>query len=325
MFNIKRRELFSLLFLYLFTNFSYAQTAPTNILLQKCYFNYNNIYKHLKGHKAFAYVRVTLGEEDYCAWSHNASSEENAKRSALHACKQQKVDSLCKIIDVNNVWLNNEGAFSSIMPADNTPLSQQEYTSLTNQAKTMVLGECLSLFNTHLQDKGHKVFAYSVDEDGHYACGSSKEHQTLRTAAIIALKICEDKRSSMGNKAPKSTCLSYSDGRKILVNENNFELTLHKKINKYLSQDEYTHYVKEGVKYLSGFCLTQYKYYLRDKDHKAFYIAQDIHGKIACGRSVNGFTVTSAKKHALSLCEISAKKEQVQSKCELFMLNDELR
>ena len=314
-----------LLVLVLFLDALYAQMAIQNVLLQRCHDSYSNVYRHLKGDKAFAYARVKLGEEDYCVWSYKASNEKNAINSALQSCRQQPINAQCKVVDVNGKWFVEDGDFSSIMPANNTPLEKVQYDALTNQAKKIVLGECLSIFNTHLQDKGHKVFAYSIDEDGNYACGSTKEHQTLRTAAIVALKICEDKRIFMEEKAPTNPCLSFSTGRKILVSAKNYKLTLDKKINRYLGQDEYRHYLREGEKYLTGACLTQYKYYLRDQDHKAFYIAQDGQGKVACGRSVGKFTVASAKKDALNKCLRSTKQEKIVAKCELFVVNYRLR
>ena len=309
-----------LFLLFFFLDSLYAEMAIQNVLLQHCHDSYHNLYRYLKGDKAFAYARVKLGEKDYCVWSHKATSEENAKNSALQACRQQPIDAQCKIVDVNGKWSVKDGAFSMIIPADNTPLSQMQYKKLTNQAKDIVLDECLSLFYTHLQDKGHKVFAYSVDEDGRYACGASKEHQTLRTAALAALKVCEEQRRFMKKKAPKNPCLSFCDGKKILANAEHFKIALHKKANRYMRQDTYLAYVKNAKQYLSDFCLTQYKYYLRDKEHKAFYIAQDTQGNVVCGRSVNKFTIASAKNHALKLCEKSVKTKRLQATCEPFII-----
>jgi len=299
----------------------YAQVAPKNILLNKCFFSYTTHYPYLKGNKAFAYVRVPLGEEDYCTWSHKASSVENARNSALNACKQQHIDAECKIVDVDNTWLVQEGDFSSITPPDNTPLSQKQYTTLTNKAQDIVLGECLVLFDTHMKDKGHKVFAYTVDEAGRYACGTTHEYQTLRQAALDALKRCEETKRSMGQEAPKHPCLSFSDGKNILANVHDYNLTLHKKTNKFLNIKSYQSYVERARKYFSGPCLAQYKYYLRVKDHRAFYIAKDSEGKIVCGHSFGQFTIASAKKYAYEKCKTSAKFKKINAKCTLYNLD----
>jgi len=316
---MKKNSLIFILLIFMGT--AYAQVAPKNILLNKCLFSYTTHYPYLKGNKAFAYVRVALGEEDYCTWSHKASSVENARASALNACKQQHIDAECKIVDVDNTWLVQEGDFSSITPPDNTPLSKQQHTLLTNKAKNIVLGECLVLFNTHMQDKGHKVFAYSVDADGRYACGTTHEYQTLRQAALDALGKCEETKKSMGKEAPKHTCLPFSDGKNILAGAHDYNLTLHKKTNKYLNLESYQSYVDKAKAYLSGPCLTQYKYYLRIKDHRAFYMAKDSEGKIACGHSFGQFTIASAKKYAYEKCKTSTKFKKINAKCTLYSLD----
>jgi len=309
----------------MFTNALWAQMAAPNVLLQRCYYDYVNIYKYLKEDKAFAYARVELGEEDYCVWSHKATSESHAINSALQACRKKPIDAQCKIVDINGNWSVPDGAFSSILPPDNTPLSTQLYAQLVAQARNIVLGECFTLFERHLQDKGHKAFAYSVDEDGKFACASSKEQQTLRTAGMIALKRCEEQKHSMGKNAPKNQCLTYSAGKKIYLSAKDYQLTLHPKNTTYMMQKEYLQYVNEGEKYLSGACMVQYKYYLRDKEHKAFYVARDEQGQVACGRSVNAFTVSYAKKDAFKKCVKSMRQKKLEAKCELFMLNSALR
>lgn len=303
------------------TDTLYAQVAPKNILLNKCLFSYTTHYKYLKGNKAFAYVRVQLGEEDYCTWSHQASSVVNARTSALNACKQQNINAQCKIVDVDNTWLVQEGDFSTIMPPDNTPLSKQQHTMLSNKAKNIVLGECLVLFDTHMKDKGHKVFAYSVDEDGKYACGATREHQTLRKAALDALEKCKETKKYMGKKAPKHSCLAFSDGKNILVGVNDYNLTLHQKTNKFLNLESYQTYVAKAKEYFTGPCLAQYKYYLRVKDHRAFYMAKDAEGKVACGHSFDQFTIASAKKHAYEKCKTSTKFKKINAECKLYSLD----
>jgi len=305
----------------LLINILSAQIAPQNILLQKCLFSYTTQYKYLKSPKAFAYARVQLGEKDSCAWSQKAMNLKNAKTIALTACREKRIDAQCKIVDMNNTWIVQENDFTTIVPADNTPLSPHKYTQLTNQAKKLVLGECLSLFNTHLKDKGHKVFAYSVDEDGRFACGTSQEYQTLREAALIAIQRCEMKRTTMANKAPKHTCLSLSDGKKILLSDKDFNLKLQKKTNTFLDLKSYHAYVQKAKKHLSGPCLTQYKYYLRVKEHKAFYIAKGKKGEITCSHSFNQFTISSAKKQALKKCETAVKFKKTHPACKLFDLN----
>ncbi len=315
------KKIYLIFIVFLLANTLNAQVAPKNILLNKCFFSYTIYYPYLKENKAFAYVRVPLGEEDYCTWSHNASSIENARTSALNACKQQNINAECKIIDVNNNWLVQESDFSIIIPPDNIPLSQQKYTMLTNKAKDIVLGTCFVLFDTHMKDKGHKVFAYSVDEDGKYACGVTHKYQTLRQAALDAIERCEETKRSMGKEAPKHPCLPFSDGKNILAGVHDYNLTLHKKTNKYLNIESYQSYLDKAKAYLSGPCLMQYKYYLRVKDHRAFYMAKDSEGKIACGHSFGQFTIASAKKNAYKKCKTSTKFKKINAKCTLYSLD----
>ncbi|MCF6243437.1 MAG: hypothetical protein L3J43_00180 [Sulfurovum sp.] len=305
----------------LLMNLTHAQVAPENILLQKCLFTYTTHYKYLKGDKAFAYARVALGEEDTCTWAHKATSPKDAKSIALKVCKQENINAECKIVDLNNKWLVQEGDFSTVIPPDNTPLPSENIKQLKTKAKTIVLGECLSLFNTHLQDKGHKVFAYSVDEDGAFTCGVSREQQTLRQAAIIANKICEKQKISMNTKAPKHPCLSLSDGKKILVSAKDYNITLHQKTNKLLTTPSYNTYISKANKHFSGSCLTQYKYFLRIKDHKAFYFAKSTAGKVVCSYSFNQFTINAAKKSARKKCETAAKFKKITQKCQLYSLD----
>jgi len=309
------------MFLYAYSPFTYAEVAPENILLEKCMFSYTKTYKYLKKNKAFAYARVDIGEEDYCVWTQGEHSVENARNIALKACEGKVVDARCKIVDVNDAWLGNKDDFSIVMPADNTPLLPQEMTSLMHEAKKFVFGACLSLFENHLQDKGHKVFAYSIDEEGNYACATSKEHQTLRKAALMAMQACEDKKVLLQNMAPQSPCLSFSDGKNILVKAKDFNITLDVKSNTFVTQKVYKHHVDKAKDTLFGPCLMQYKYYLRNKDHKAFYIAKDRQNNLVCGLSFDRFTIRSAKKHALKKCEDAAKRKKVSAACTLFSLN----
>ncbi len=302
-------------------NSLYAQIDPKNILLNKCLFSYTKYYPYLKGHKAFAYARVALGEEEYCTWSHGASSIEIARASALAACRQQKIDAECKIIDVNNTWLVQEGDFSIIIPPANKPLSQESYTILLNEAKKLVLGECLRLFDRHLKQKEHKVFAYSIDADGKYACGTTQAYQTLRQAALDAMQRCEEAKKSMGQDAPKHRCLPLSDGKKILAGVNDYNLTLHKKSNIFPNTQDFHNYINQAKKDFFGACLTQYKYYLRLKDHRAFYIAKSAKGEIACGYSFNQFTIDTAKKTAYEKCKTSAKFKKIDQPCTLYSLD----
>jgi len=310
-----------LFILFAYTYFTFAQVAPKNILLQKCLFSYAKIYKILKGHKAFAYARVSLGEKDYCAWSQETNNVENARKFALNGCKQAHIDAPCKIIDIDNKWLVQEEDFSRIEPPDNTPLSQKELDALTSKTKNILVGKCIPLFQEHLHHRGHKVFAYSIDKEGQYACATAKEQETLRQAAIIALDKCEKKRTSMEKKAPKHRCLSLSDGRNILIGARDFNLTLNAKSNLPLSIQKYQDLIQKATPLLSDACLSQYKYYLRGKEHKAFYVAKDVKGNSACGQSINQFTIKAAKAHALTQCHISAKVNKVKTPCTLFSLN----
>jgi len=318
----RSRNIFSFfLFLYVYAHFSYAQVAPQNILLEKCMFSYSKTYKHLKKNKAFAYARVAVGEEDHCVWTQAQHDVQSAQSIALKACNEKGLSTKCKIVDVNDAWRVNEGDFSIIMPADHTALTVQKEVSLIAEVEKLVLGECLSLFKNHLKEKGHKVFAYSIDEDGRFACATSKEHQTLRKAALVALEVCEETKKSLKNMAPTSKCLALSDGRNILLGVKEYNLTIDTKPNIFLNKEAYQHYVEQAKKMLFGACLEQYKYYIRNKDHKAFYIAKDTKENLVCGLSFDKFTINSAKKHAFKKCENAAKRKNISSKCQLFSLN----
>jgi hypothetical protein len=321
MYSLKKKIVSILFLFYVGSIFSHAQIPFDNILLDKCLFAYTQTYKYIKNHKAFAYARVAVGEEDYCAWSQAVHNQESARATALKACKEANIDAKCKIVDVNNAWLVGEGDFSIIIPADQTALLPAKVTALVSEANTLVLGECITLFKKHLHDKGHKVFAYTIDEDGYYSCATSKEHQTLRKAALVALKRCEDTRISFPTKMSKNPCLSFSDGKKILVGVKEYNLTLDKKPNTFVSQEVYKKYVKKAKQELHGACLTQFKYYLKNKDHKAFYIAKDTQDKLVCGLSFDSFTIASAKKQALEKCESAVKRKKIDAKCKLFGLN----
>ena len=91
--------------------------------------------------------------------------------------------------------------------------------------------ECLSLFKKHLKDKGHKVFAYSIDEDGKFVCATSKEHRTLRKTALVALEVCEETKTSLKNMAPINKCHALFDGRNIHLGVKEYNLTIDKKPN----------------------------------------------------------------------------------------------
>jgi len=309
------------IFLYMCSNFSYAQVAPENILLDKCLFSYTKTYKYLKKNKAFAYARVAVGEEDYCAWTHSMHNASSAQNVALEACKKRVVDATCKIVDINDAWITEEDDFSMVIPADNTPFAPKKRIAIINEAQNLVLGECLTLFKEHLDDKGHKVFAYSIDENGNFACATTKEHQTLRKAAIVAVKKCEDQKIFMQKLAPKAPCLSFFDGKNILVKAKDFNITLDKKPNIFLSQKDYLKEIAKAKHTLFGPCLTQYKYYLRNKDHKAFYIAKDTKGNLVCGLSFDSFTISSAKKQALKKCQNTVKRKKLSAICQLYSLN----
>jgi hypothetical protein len=320
----KRKSLHLYIFLFILSNFVYAQVPPKHILLEKCLFSYTKTYKHLKKNKAFAYARVAIGEEDYCTWTQGMYDVSSAQKIALEACKKVDMNATCKIVDVNDVWITKEGDFSTVIPADNTPLSAQKRADVIKEVEDIVLGECLDIFKRHLDDKGHKVFAYSIDEDGNFACATSKEHQTLRKAAIVAIKKCEDHKKTMQGFTPKMPCLSLFDGKNILANAKDFNITLDKKPNVFVDQKMYKEYVEEVKEKLYGACLVQYKYYIRNIDHKAFYIAKGKKGKLVCGLSFGGFTIASAKKEARKKCEDAAKRKKIDAKCELFSLNQHL-
>lgn len=295
---------------------------PEQVLAKNCLNSYKNSYLEQKEHKAFVYARESDTGKDRCGWGYGYATVEEARNGAMKQCADFQLNAECKIIDVDGVYLVKSGDFSPITPPDNTLLTEAEEEQLLEEARSLIRGNCLPFFKDYLKDKGHKVFAYSLDADGKYACGKTYQHTTLIAAQNGAIKGCQDNKNQRGNMKPKSPCKHYAQGNKILLTQKDFGMVLVPKSNRYLSSEEYSEYLSKAKEIISdGPCVFQMKYYLRSKEHAAYYLAQDENGVQACGRSEDAFTPTVAKANASQKCEAMVKKKKLKATCKLVAAN----
>ncbi|WP_165874669.1 ankyrin repeat domain-containing protein [Cocleimonas flava] len=313
-----------LVLILLFPALSWAVPAPERILNKSCLNAYQTQYKNLKQHKAFVYVREEKTGKDRCQWHYGAKDVETAKREAIKSCAKHQLNAECLVVDADGTYLVKEGDFSQITPADNTPLSDSQKEALMAEAKKLVLGNCLPFYETHLKDKEHRVFTYSLDADGKYACGKSFG-DNLQSVTQSALKACNTNKSKRGKNAPKSACKVYAENKQILLSADDFGLNLVPKSDKYLSSSEYSEYLNKGREIINeGPCLFQFKYYLRGSQHQAFYLANDKSGKQACGRAEGAFSPDLADSEALKKCQANVKKKKLQASCKRYAKNFEI-
>ncbi len=310
-----------LVFIFLFPLLSGAAPAPESILNSTCLNYYQTKYKTLKQHKAFVYAREKDTGKDRCQWHYGADTVENAKKAALKACAKQQLNAECLIVDADDKYLVKKGDFSLIVPVDKTPLSDTQKEALINQAKAIVRGNCLVFYKGYLKDAEHRVFAYSLDPDGKYACGKSFGNN-LKSLKLSALKACNTNKKNRGLNAPKSECKVYAVNKEILLGASDFGVTITPKSDNYLSSEEYSDYLNQAKEIINeGPCLFQFKYYLRGSQHQAFYLANDKKGKQACGRAEDAFTPEIASKEALKNCQASVKKKKLKADCKLYAKN----
>lgn len=311
-------------FILLFPALSWAAPAPENILGKSCLTAYQTKYKKLKQHKAFVYVREEKTGKDRCQWHYGAKDVETAKKEAIKSCAKHQLNAECLVVDADDDYLVKDGDFSLITPADKTPLSESQKEALVAEAKQLILGNCLPFYETHLKDKEHRVFTYSLDTDGKYACGKSFG-DNLQSVTQSALTACKRNKAKRGKKAPKSNCRVYAENKNILLNASDFGVNVTPKSDKYLSSEEYGVYLNQGREIINeGPCLFQLKYYLRGSQHQAFYLANDKAGKQACGRAEGAFSPEIADSEALKKCQANVKKNKLKASCKLYARNFEI-
>ncbi len=310
------------LFLLLLPLISQANIKPENVISASCLKSYQKTYQTLKTHKAFSYARESKTGKDRCGWGYGYNNIEDAKKSAMKQCAKHHLNAECMIVDVDGKFLVKKGDFSFIAPPNNTPLSTKEEEALINEAKMLIQGNCLPFFKKYLKENGHKVFAYSLDGDGKYACGKSTKSAVLKIAEKNSLNACKKNKNKRGENRPKSPCKPYAHGNKIILKSSDFGITLTAKSDKYLSSEEYKNYLNKSKEIINeGPCLYQMKYYLRGSQHQAYYLAVDKEGKQVCGRAEGAFTPQVAKDKALKKCQKSVKKNNLKATCKLYAQN----
>jgi len=303
---------------------SWAAPAPETVLTDKCLSAYQNKYKNRKVNKAFVYAREEDTGKNRCQWHYGADDVETAKDRALQACAKYQLNAECIFVDVNGEYLVKDGDFTTITPIDKTPLSASAKDALITEASQLLAGNCLAFFEKYLKDKEHRVFAYAIDADGKYACGKSRGGN-LVSVRLSALKACDRNIKKRRKKAPKSECRIYAENKSILLNANDYGVTLSEKSTKTLSKEEYDALLNQAQQHINkGPCVFQMKYYLRAKQHQAFFLATDDAGKQSCGWTEGAFSPEIAEKEALEKCKTNVKKQNLKASCELLAKNFEI-
>ncbi len=302
-----------------------ADMLPQNVLTKSCLESYKKTYLSQKDHKAFVYARESETGKDRCTWADKHDSAQDAINAVMKHCQTFTLNAECKLIDSDGVFKVADGAFNPLKLADDTPLTQSEKDALKKEAKAIILGNCFPFFaNKFIEAKGHKSFGYSIDSNGSYACGYSYSNQSKKISKKRALKSCNDNKQKRGKKTPKSACKIYATANKILLKAADFGIKMDTKKDIYLSSEEYSKLLTSAKAIIDeGACLMQMKYYLRGKEHQAYYLAKH-DGKQACGRKEGTFTIAAAKDQAKKNCEKMAKKKKIAGKCKLLAKNFEL-
>jgi ankyrin repeat protein len=293
-----------------------ATVSPENVLADKCLKDYETIYKKQKKHKAFVYAREAKTGKDRCSWNYGSDTPENAKKRALQSCRKYQLNAECKVIDIDGKYLVKKNDFSYIEPVPNLSLSDDEKKRLMKEAEEIIIGKCLPFFKKYLAKKAHKAFAYSLDDNGKYVCGEFSGATLLTAAKRSAIAACQRNR-------PKNECKIYAENNKIVLSPSDFNVKIIKKSQKMLSSKEYQALLDKAKEIINeGACLYQMKYYLRDSEHKAYYLANDLKKhKQACGRDENAFSPKIAKQNARKKCQAHVKKLKLDATCKLYAVN----
>jgi len=311
---MKMKKLWVLL---IYTLFLHANMLPQNVLGKNC-LKYYHSYEGQSEHNAFVYAREKETGKDRCNWAYGYATVEEAIDSAMKNCQSFTLNAECKLLYTDGVFNVEDGAFTSLTPVDATPLSKEEISSRMEEAKAVILGNCLPFFEKFLHVDEHKSFAYSVDANRHYACGYSYRNQTEKTSKKQAIKSCNDNKVKRGNKAPISECKVYATNKKILLIAKDYDLKPLPKAIK-LTPEAYDKKLKQANMFIKNWpCRIQYKYYLKSKPHNAFYLIEDKNGQQMCGRSEGRFTSDSAKEKAKEHCEQQAQVNHINGVCQLL-------
>ena len=302
-----------------------ADMLPQNVLLKNCLDSYKNSYLSQKNHKAFVYARESDTGKDRCNWSYGYSSIEEAIESAMKGCQSVALNAECRVVDRDGLFEVSDGAFTKLVPIDDTPLSKEERKKLNKEAKGVIRGNCLPFFDkNYLTANGNKAFAYSIDANGNYACGYAYGHSFLEASKKQAIKSCSENKLKRGDKAPKSPCKVYAIDKQIVLSLSDFGIKVEPKKDKFLSSEEYSKQLERAKEIIDdGACLMQMKYYLRGKTQQAYYFAKSSN-KQACGRKEEAFTMKQAKVEAKKSCEKMAKERGIKSGCKLLAQNYEI-
>lgn len=305
-------------YLLLLTLGLYANMSPQNVLTKNCLNSYKNSYLSQNEHKAFVYARERKTDKDRCNWGYGYVSTQEAIDSAMKGCQSELLNAECILIDTDGKFEVPYGTFSTISPADETPLSKDEIETRMKESKPVILGNCLPFFEKYLNVPEHKSFAYSVDVNGDYACGYSYNNQSEKISKIQAIKSCNDNKIKRGGKAPKSECKVYATNKKVLLTAKDFDIKpLPKTVQ--LSPEVFNKKLNEVQEIISNWpCRIQFKYYLKSKAHHAYYLVQDTDGQQMCGRSEGAFNSEVAKQIAKESCEKHAKDKQIKGECKLL-------
>jgi len=295
-----------------------------NVLAKAC-LEYYHKYEGQKKHKAFVYAREKETGKDRCNWAYGYVTVEEAIDSAMKNCQSFMLNAECILLYTDGIFKVADGTFTPLKPVDDTPLSDEEKKKFSEEAKSLILGNCSPFFTkNYLEANGHKSFGYSIDANGHYACGYSYGNQTEKISKKRAMKSCEDNKLKRGKKAPKSPCKVYATNKQILLNAKDFGIDIEKKEEVFLSSEVYSKKLAQAKEMIDdGACLLQMKYYLRGEMQQAYYFAKD-NGKQACGREEGAFTLKQAKEKAKKSCEKMAKEQKIKAKCKLFAQNFEI-
>ena len=296
-----------------------ANVLPKKVLTKNCLNDYLNTYTSQKDHKAFVYARESKTGKDRCGWGYGYESAKEAKKGAMKQCTGFQLNAECIIIDTDGEYLVKEGDFTPISQPDDTPLSTEEEQKLLQEAKVIIRGNCLPFFKDYLGDAGHKVFSYSLDANGRYACGKTYNHSTIKSAQKMAITSCNDNKNKRGKQKPKSPCKVYAEGNKILLHSKDFDLAKVTQVEKELSDVEYeAKFNKAKTMIKKGPCLFQMKYYLRGSKHQAFFLAHDKDGTQVCGRSEGEVSENEAFTIALRACDKRLREKNLDAKCTLI-------
>jgi hypothetical protein len=317
--------MYKLLLPTLATLFLQANMLPQNVLSKNCLESYKNSYLSQKDHKAFVYAREKETDKDRCNWAYGYDATKEAIDSSMKGCQSVLLNAECTLVDTDGVFEVKEGTFSRLTPVDDTPLSAEEKEKMIEQAKGLILGNCLPFFTkNYLDAKGHKSFGYSIDANGNYACGYSYQNQTEKISQKQAIKSCNDNKAKRGNKAPKSPCKVYATNKQILLGAKDFGIKIEPKKDIFLDEDAYAERLTKAKEIIgNNACLMQIKYYLRGKTQQAYYFVKS-GDKQACGRKEEAFSLKEAKKEAKKACEKMAKEQGIKHACKLLAENYEI-